>query len=535
MLPGKKYTPQDLLVIGWRYRWIIVLPVFVCAFGALLYSRFSPNRYQSDTLIRLIPQQVPTTLVPAASATRIEDRLRSMSSQIMSRTRLEKIITDLNLYAEARQAGLMEDIVTLMRHDIEVEPIGKNDVVEAFRVRFSSSNPETARQVTDRLASLFIEENSRDRAATATETDRFLQAQLSKAEAELAAQERKVKEFRERHGGSLPDQGPANMQAVQTTQFQLQNTIEAVARLRDSQLTYQRLLNDLEAEINSAARAPQPTAQPPAGTPLDPTATAGATAAQQLAHARANLAQAELRLRPDHPDIRGLKRQIRDLEKKVEAEGKVSTGPPAPSTPEDESRRTRAREYRATIESLGRQIAFKETEERALRSQLGQYQARIEAVPHLETEMTTLTRGYDTLKLQYEDLLKKAQQSQLASKLTENPVIGEQFRIVDPARLPQRPISPDRLRINVVGVVVGLFLGLALAGLLEYRDTTFRNDGEVVEILTLPVLACVPYVATTAERKLGRRRRMMTVAAGAVVLLVCGGAFWNLRLWNYVL
>jgi uncharacterized protein involved in exopolysaccharide biosynthesis len=122
VLPGKTYTPDDIARIALRRKWAIILPFLVIGLGAVIISHYLPNKYRSETLILVVPQQVPETYVRSTVTSRIEDRLQSISQQILSRTRLEKIIQDFNLYASERRTQIMEDIVERMRNrDIKVE------------------------------------------------------------------------------------------------------------------------------------------------------------------------------------------------------------------------------------------------------------------------------------------------------------------------------------------------------------------------------------------------------------------------------
>src|SRR6266436_7235278 len=161
MIPGKQYTPELLMQIAGRYKWRIILPFVLIAATASVVTHYWPNEYRSDTLILVVPQRVPENYVRSTVTTRIEDRLQSISQQILSRTRLEKIVQDFNLYPERRQSEVMEDIVDRMRQDISID-IVKGD---AFRVSYSAAQPVTAMKVTERLASLFIDESLRDREA----------------------------------------------------------------------------------------------------------------------------------------------------------------------------------------------------------------------------------------------------------------------------------------------------------------------------------------------------------------------------------
>ena len=162
MLPGKTYAPEDFVAIAMRRKWAIILPFVIIAIGTVVVAHYLPNRYRSETVILVVPQQISESYVRAALTTtsRIEDRLQAIAQQILSRTFLERIIVDFDLYPQARKTAVMENIVENMRRkDISIEPI-KGD---AFKVSYISGDPQIAMKVTERLAALFIEENRRDR------------------------------------------------------------------------------------------------------------------------------------------------------------------------------------------------------------------------------------------------------------------------------------------------------------------------------------------------------------------------------------
>jgi uncharacterized protein involved in exopolysaccharide biosynthesis len=279
------------------------------------------------------------------------------------------------------------------------------------------------------------------------------------------------------------------------------------------------------------SRQNQPT---PTATSPDPTATAATgTPEQQLATMRAALARLQQRLKPEHPDIVRTERLIRELEAQVQATG-AAPAPPAVLTPEEHQRRERLRGMRAEIESLDRQTQFKDSEVQRLRGLVAEYQRRIEAVPGVESEWLALSRDYETQQNAYKDLLSKSEQSKVAVDL-ERRQIGEQFKVLDPAGVPVRPISPNRIQINGLGLAIGLLLGLGIAAFLEIKDASFRTERDVVDALALPVLALVPYVPTASEQ--GRRFRLrLAAAAGAVVALAGAGyVAWTMQLWKFVL
>ena len=523
MLPGKTYAPEDFVRIASRRKWSIILPFVIIAVSTIVVAHFLPNRYRSETLILVVPQQVPESYVRSTVTSRIEDRLQSISQQILSRTRLERIIQDFNLYERERQMGIMEDIVEKMRtRDIRVDTL-KGD---AFRIAFIGDNPITVMRVTDRLASHFIDENLRDREILAQGTSQFLTVQLEDARRRLVEQEKKLEEYRLRHSGELPSQAAGNLQQVQNLQLQVQAVIESLNRDIDRKLIIERGLADLRAtEAQVAAEA----------------ASSGDASTQpvsiQLAFAEKTLSEMQLRLTPEHPDVIRMKRRITGLKQRAEAESLAAPLSPesaAPATPAQRLQRNREKALQFELESLDRQITNKRAEEQRLRGLAAGYQARIEAVPARETELAELTRDHETVQKMYTDLLAKNEESKISANL-ERRQIGEQFKILDSARPAEKPFSPNRVMINLGGVLGGLLAGFALAAFLEYRDASFRSQDEVSIVLSLPVLAQIPLIATPTELRQVRRKRLIIAAVAILASVAVTAALWRIGVFNELL
>lgn len=521
MLPGKQYTADEVLKLASRRKWLIILPFVVIAAGTAVVAHFLPNKYRSDTLMLVVPQRVPESYVRATVTTKIEDRLNSISQQIMSRTRLERIIVDNNLYVKERQTEIMQDIVEKMRRDMRIDVI-KGD---AFRISYVGNDPRTVMTVTERLASLFIEENVNERAQLAEGTNQFLQSQLDNARKRLAEQEAKLRLYREQYSGQLPSQAEGNLQVIQNTQLQIQALLQSLNRDRDRKMIVQSMLTDL-----TGSDAPAFASDPAGGTtPAQPV-----SAAEQLAMAQARLRALEGQLTPVHPDVVNTRRQIAELQKRAEAEAQA--GPMSPEaapvlTPGQAARRSRIKTLQIELDSLERQIATQQAQERQLRGTAAAYQGRLEMVPARETELAELTRDYTTLQEIYSDLLQKNEESKVAANL-ERRQIGEQFKLLDPASMPERPFSPDRPLINLIGAACGLIVGLGLVALQEYRDTSFRTEEDVVRLLSLPVLAHIPLMITAVDQKRMQRRRVAMSAVGIGVIAGAGTLVWHLGILN---
>ncbi len=539
MLPGKKIAVLDIVQMARRRVWLIVIPPLTTLFAALLYSSTIPNVYESDMLIAIDPQRVPDSFVRSTVTLETTRRMDALTVQVLSRTVLQRMIEDFDLYRDERRRLPLEDVVARMRENIKV-PLeiprprwGQEPTPTAFHVRFTYPDPNVAARVTQQIGTLFVEQNTRDRGALAGATNRFLETQLAEARSKLEDQERKLEAFRERHGKELPTQMTSNMQALNNAQLQAQSLVESIARDRDRRQMLERLYREAAAEP-----PPAPVATPGA----NPAAPAIETSAvQQLATARATLTALKRRYKPDHPDVVRTERLVTELEPKAAAEERAAAMPvngastamlpPPGGTPE---RRESLRQMRAEIESIDRQTAFKESEERRIRADITEYQRRIEAVPGLESAWVALTRDYDTQQASYKELLQKSAAAKVAVNLEEQD-IGETFRIVDPAVIPVHPVASLRIRINAIGLAVGLLFGLGLAALFEFRDTSFRSDADVLEVLALPVLATVPHVATLIEKKRRRRRQWALSLAGGTAVALASYVTWVLKLWNSVI
>jgi uncharacterized protein involved in exopolysaccharide biosynthesis len=188
------------------------------------------------------------------------------------------------------------------------------------------------------------------------------------------------------------------------------------------------------------------------------------------------------------------------------------------------------KDYRAELDAIDRQIATSQADQARLQRTMSEYQAKLDALPSRESELVELTRDYSTLQATYTSLLTKREDSKLAANL-ERRQIGEQFKVLDPASLPERPMNAMvRIQVLAGGSLGGLLLGLLAVGFLEYRDSTFKTELDVTRVLSLPVLALVPMMLSEDDLRVRRRRRLGTGIVAAVVLIGSAAmAFWRLQ------
>jgi len=521
MLPGKTWTPGDVMRIASRRGWMIVVPFSVGLSLVPVLSRSTPNMYRSETLIRVIPQRVPDTYVRSIDVTKMTERLPTARDLLLSRSQLERIVRELNPYPRLRGQRSMEEIVERMRSDINLQMEGQ----ETFRLEYISTDRYTARTVATRLAALFIEENLRDRAGLADETNQFLESQLNDAKNRLIEHEKRLEVYRRQHAGELPSQLESNLQAIRNNQTQMQAVGEATNRARERRLLIERQIADVQA-LPADVAVPVAEAGPAGATPL--------STAQQLEAARAQLAANRLRYKPDHPDIRAGERTVQDLVAKLAEESRQQ---PAASngveelSPAKAARQKRIRDLQAELEVIDHQITAGEAEEGRLKRTMTEYQTKVDAVPTRESELVELTRDYSTLQTTYMSLLTKREDSKIAANLQRRE-IGEQFRIVDPASLPEKPYNQvQRMGIIASGAAGGLVFGIVLVGFLAFHNSTFSREEDVVRALSLPVLALVPVMGNPRELRLRRLRVVAGNLFAAVALFgsVAMVAYWRLH------
>lgn len=516
MLPGKSYTPTDLLAVAWRGRWLIIVPFVVVSVATYAVVRFLPDRYRSQTLVVVVPQRVPTSYVRPTVTAHIDDRLQMIAQQILSRTDLEQIITQFNLYPDRRRTWMMEEVVAAMRKDISLQVVEGNN---AFRLQFSYSDPGVAQKVTAQLASLFIEENLKNQSMLSDDTTSFLAAQLDDTRRRLEGMEEKIAQYRKAHTGELPSQLDANMEGLRSSERQLQALAEAVNRAQDRQMQLQAAIENQKAlPVAPAADA-------------DGHVSIAGTPAQQLAAARAALKQLLLRDTPEHPDVVQLQKQIDVLEQRVQEESPASPDGAETTavTPQQTAQQKRVDDLQLQLEAAQRDEQFSRSQVEQTKKTIAAYRARIDAAPSNESDLATLTRDYSTLQDVYRDLLTKQESAQLAASL-ERRQIGEQFRVIDPADRPGKPYSPNRPLFDLIGVLAGLGLGLILVTAREYRDHSLRTEADVTQLLSLPVLALVPTFVDPLRRRRLRRRALWCALAGTPALAALAlTLFWFMR------
>jgi succinoglycan biosynthesis transport protein ExoP len=484
-----------------------------------------PSRYRSSTLILVEQPTMPKDYVTPNVNDDLQDRLRSITQQILSRTRLLHISDQLNLYAASHGHLTPDDKVERMRKDIEIELVRDGEGrVSAFNVSYSSRDPRVAQQVTSELTNLFISENLEVRQQQSEDTTKFLESQLETARKTLSDQEGKIREFKGQHVGELPAQVGSNLQILSGLQSQLQTEEDALNAAKQQRVYLETLVN----QYRSLQGSPKTEGGATVGLPaLD----------EELDKLRAQLADLSSHYTDRHPDVRKVKEQIAKTEKmrdqmiaSLKAKAAGAQSDPNAETADIRDASSPMMQLQGQVQANRVEISNREHGVAELKAKVTDYQARLNQEPVREQQLSDLTRGYDQSKANYDELLKKKNESAMATSM-ELLQQGERFRIIDPPSLPLRPDFPNRLKFCAIGLGIGLAFGIVVAGAFEMMDDRIYDEKELQKLLPVAVISEIPALTATTDEQTERRRMWVgwgtAVFVSATILL--GSALSYLR------
>ena len=475
-----KITPEFIIALVIRRRWVILLPFCLVLLAGIYFAIVTPRIYEAKTLILVEGQRVPQNFVQSIVTEDTSERINTISQQILSRTNLEKVVQSFSLFTGPEYANMyMEEKVSALRESISVNVItDRRRQTDAFEISFKGRDPQKVMRVVNGLTASFIDENLKVRESQAIGTSTFLEAELETMRVRLEQLEENIKNYRKANMGELPEQLETNLRILERLQ-------ETLSNRQQNQREAKILL--AEVQTQSASRQNQVVIIGPGQGGQQQT---GAT----LEELTAELETLQSRYTARHPDIIRLKKQIAEMETR---EGTEPQPGDAPSTVR------LSPQMRTQISELQREIQGTALEIQGIEAQISLYERRIENTPKREQELLGLKRDYQNIQTSYDSLLNRKLEADIAVNM-ERKQKGEQFKIVDPARLPQKPVEPNMKKIFLMVIAAGLGLGGGLAFLLEMTDKSFKKPDELESAFDLPVLATIPALISPRQVLLKR-------------------------------
>jgi protein tyrosine kinase modulator len=495
-----------------RRRRILALTAFASvAAAAISMAVYLPDLYRAQALV-LVERPVDESFIRQSVSGELESRLHIIKQEILSRDRLTTLITRFNLYPKLRAKGSIEDALNQMRTDVEVNPSGPEQVngktkTVSFTLNYTGASAKGVAEVTNAIASFYVQQNDEMRSNEALGTSQFLREQLAQAKRQLDQQEAAVTQYTTRYTGQLPQQVGVNLATLERMNTQLRLNGEQQIRLIEQR---EKLFDGLR-DTSVIARAENADASPQTIERL-----------KQLDKLKQDLAQLETKVTSKHPDVLRLNEQIASLEREQVqaevAENQKSEAARAAALAGHSADEDSKAPRRRTIESLDGELAKLKDEDTAIRATIASFEQRLEGAPEREQEFALVTRDRQAAKDLYDSLLKRYDEAKLAASI-ETDRQGERFRVLEPALPPEGPTAPNRIRLIIMGILLAFAAAVAVVMAAEQFDTSFHGIDEVRDFTNVPVLVSIPPIGPAPLR-----RRLVvglaTVSAIAMIALI---------------
>jgi protein tyrosine kinase modulator len=502
---------------------------------AILLAGLWPAVYESSATILIEEQQIPPEFVKSTVTGFADQRIQSLTQQILSRVKLWEIITQFDLYPDLRPTRTREEIIEKMRDNIRLATIsaeladhkgaprpGPAAATIAFAIAYRGKNPDPVQKVAETLACLYLEQNHKTREAQAQFTTQFLEAELQVLRERLKVLGDRITAFKGQHEGLLPDQQPFNREQAARLEMDLKQLDAASRNAEDRRLYLEGQLATLKpdtpligatgerimapgdrlkvlrvsmADLRSKFSEDHPDVRKvrreiAALQKMVGQTGGGAIRRQKLIQLRGDLAEKQGTYTDRHPEVKKLKDEIARLEQGPEPA--AAPGPPAePENPAYISLTAQVKTAEADIASLRQQQA-------GVKARLHMYRQRLEEAPTVEQEYLALMRDYQNAHAKHQEVMNKILEARIAEGMEEHQK-GEKFTLIDPASYPEMPVSPNRWVILAAGVILSLGVGFGAVALAQHLDHSVKNGDELARLTGLPVLGAIIRVQTRED------------------------------------
>jgi protein tyrosine kinase modulator len=492
----RQMSVEEYLTLLLRRKWLLVMTTVLGAAAGLLLGIVIPAQYTSHTMVLVEEPVVPEGYVKPVVSEDVNQRLASMQGQILSRTRLQDLVEQFNPYKKDAGKEPMEVMIERLKKSIKVAPLNPmpgtmSRELPGFTVDVTLGDPHLAQQICDEISSMFRNQNIHQRQKQTEETTQFLAKQLEEAKVKLDEQDARVAAFKRQHMGALPDDEKSNLTLLTGLTSQLDAVTQGLNQARQEKTFLESMLNQQIAVLKASSNG-----------------QSTQTLEQQLRDLRNQLAVLERSYTDKHPTVIKTKQAIAQLEKQIEAvpsKDLSAATEQKPAIPAIET--TEIQHYRAQLHQQESNISQKTKQQEDLQRGIRVLQGKIESSPGVQQEFQSLTRDYQTALNFYNDLLKRRNESQMATEL-ENGQQAEKFRVVDQPNLPETPSFPNRQLFTLGGLCAGLALGVGFVHLSEVRDKSIRTRQDVETYLGVQTLAVISHTSSGRKvRSLGTARR----------------------------
>jgi polysaccharide biosynthesis transport protein len=492
-----------------HHGWMIYFLALALTALSVIGISLLPDLYQATTTILVDPQKVSDELIPASVKSPLTERLQNISQEVLGSTHLQRVMDENNLYPELRKSMSTDQLLDYMRSQIQITvKHASGSGPASFSITYEGRDPVLTAKVTRELATEFINWNLNSRSALTENTAAFLDNRLATAQKELKRQEAEVREFKMRHLGEMPEETQSN--------------IAQLSQLRATFLANNDTLNRLEQERIELEQMPQAAHAPQLG-PMR--ISERARLQDERLRAENRLAELRRRYMPKHPEILEAEQSLTRIDRQIAA-----LPPDTDPKPTDKSDKAEMTVAAVRLSVIAREKHRLGEEQTQLQSQMSVLQAKLDAVPLREQQYVDLTRGYDIAKEEYRSLLTKKYSAEMAADL-EREHGGENFSVLDAARIPEKPFRPKRKLLLVSGILGSWILPIVLVVGKDQILTTVKTERHLQAILghSVLILATIPAISVASERDRNRRYLRAAVIGTSAIALLLALFLWRVH------
>jgi polysaccharide chain length determinant protein (PEP-CTERM system associated) len=491
---GRTLADYQGLLRRRRHYLLTIIPATLLL--AIFIAYILPPKYRASGTIMLedssLPQNVVTTVVTQydESPERAAQALELLRRKVMKKDSLIEVVKEIDPYpllktkTPSEKAEMLLDDSSVERVDpITFQPLEQS---RAFSIHYLNRDPDLAAAVDQKLVELFVTYNQRSRAEESREAYRFLQAQAKQLEQEMDGQEKQLAQFKAKYGDALPEMEARNLAGVDRTQRDLDTVQHDIITAEQQEAQFQLQLSSISPSLVAAVSDWR----------------------TELAKTRGDLAEAEQKYTPEHPDVKRLRRAVADLLAKGAGGSVTGEAPDNPDYLTVQSQLTGAR--RLLTELRG--------QEAKARADLALFEKNLTGAPNVEREYVQLAREHDNSHNSYIDLQNKMKNAALAQTL-ETEARGERFTLLRAAVPPNKAYFPNRLGIILLGLVLGCGIAFGIAAAVDASDPTLRGNSDLQMIMQTSALGSVPYLMNPKDM---RRQKLVwgSALAGFTVAAV---------------
>jgi len=537
-------------IIAIRKRKTAMFSIFaVIIFITVSIAFLLPAVYKSSATILIEQQEIPPELVMSTVTSYAAERIQSIQARVMTRTNLLKLVDKYELYEDERKFETSEEIVERMQDDISLDVIS-TDVVDprtgrpsvatiAFSLSFKGESPAKVQRVTNELTSLYLNENLSSRSQKATETSKFFKEEADRLSTQISELESRLALFKQEHADALPELQQVNLSVLQRKENDL-STLDTNLRTLDEKRFY---LNGQLAQLDpgnpsvpgsverlKVLQAEYATAKSKYSNEHPDVirlkneieslekdtgkSNSDAAIAAKLKQLNGELAKNKRKYTPEHPDIVALQGKIDELNKQLEIAKQKPLDSYYVEAPDNPIYIT----IQSQLEGVKSEISSVKKQREGVVRKINELEKALYDAPQVEREYLVLKRDYENAIVRYQETKAKQMQADVAKQL-ESESKGERFTLIDPAALPEEPISPNRPAIIFLGFVLALGSGLGFAIVADAISGTVRGVRSIQRSLGALPLSIIPYEMNLHDRVKSRRIKKRIVILFILVIV----------------